>query len=139
MINKRDVVTVKMPFPDIDADLAVYAHMYICRQVEGDTVHLVKCQTLKPYMLVKKVINHYWDEEADIARNPFQKKTRIDCDKEFVTCHVQYHDRMKAVARPDVCEDVMTHVEEELLCDGYASHTIAENDLLTLNRLLQPV
>lgn len=26
-------------------------------------------------------MTHYWDENADITRNPFSRTTRIDCDK----------------------------------------------------------
>ena len=30
LIKERDVIRVKVPFPSIDSDLAVQAHMYIC-------------------------------------------------------------------------------------------------------------
>ncbi len=86
MINRSDVVRIKMPFPDITSDLAV--------------------------------------------------NFRIDCDKEFVTCNVCYDDRLKTITRPDVCGDVMVHVDAELICDGYISNRIPEKELLSLNSLI---
>ena len=136
LIDRSDVVRIKMPFPDITSNLAVNSHMYICDHVSGNTVSFVKCQTLKPYMLISSPIKHYWDEAPDIARNPFQRTTRIDCDKEFVTFNVCYDDRLKTVTRPDVCGDVMAHIDTELICDGYISNKIAESDLLALNNLI---
>ena len=139
LINRRDVIRVKMPFPDIASNLAVKSHMYICRQVNQNTFYFVKCQTLKPYMLINSPIGHYWDEKPDIARNPFKNPTRIDCDKEFVTRNVSYSDNLKTTTRPDVCEDVITHIDNELICDGYSSHSIKEDDLLHLNSLVSRV
>ena len=139
MINRSDVVRIKMPFPDITSDLAVNSHMYICHHVSGNTFCFVKCQTLKPYMLTSNPISHYWDEAPDITRNPFQRPTRIDCDKEFVTSNVRYDDRLKTTLRPDVSTDVMIHVDAELICDGYISNSIAESDLLSLNNLVSLV
>ncbi len=139
MISRSDVIRVKMPFPNITSDLAVHSHMYICHRVNGNTFGFVKCQTLKPYMLISSPIKHYWDEVPDITRNPFQKTTRIDCDKEFVTYHVRYDDRLKTITRPNVCEDVMVHIDAELICDGYISNKIAEDNLLSLNHLINPI
>lgn len=134
MINRKDVIRLRVPFPDISSDLATNAHMYICREVCGKTYRFVKCQTLKPYMLISAIMSHYWDEQPDITRNPFSNPTRIDCDKEFATFSVQYDDRLKTPTRPDVCDDLMNHVEAELLCDGYDSNRINENELKLLNR-----
>lgn len=139
MIDQNDVVRIKMPFPDLSSDLAVKSHMYICHHIEKNTFCFVKCQTLKPYMLISNPINHYWDETPDISRNPFQKTTRIDCDKEFVTSNVRYDDRLKTTRRPNVSHEVMTHIKEELICDGYISNMIAENDLLSLNHLIYKI
>lgn len=139
LINRSDVVRIKMPFPDISSDLAVNSHMYICRVADGNTFCFVKCQTLKPYMLISTPMRHYWDEAPDITRNPFQRATRIDCDKEFITCHVRYDERLRTTWRPDVCNDVMLHIDAELLCDGYVSNYIEESALLSLNPLISEV
>lgn len=139
MINRKDVIRVRMPFPDISSDLATTSHMYICRQVEEDTYRFLKCQTLKPKMLGSDIMQHYWDEQPDITRNPFCHATRIDCDKEFVTTGVQYDDALKTVSRPDVSDDVINEAERELFCDGYTSHNIDESNLLRLNPLVSAV
>lgn len=126
-----------MPFPDINSNLALNAHMYICHNILGNEHHFIKCQTLKPYMLSSRVMKHYWDEEPNIQRNPFSRLTRIDCDKEFVTKNILYHDCMRTTLRPDVCSDVMSNVERELLSDGYDIHSINTYELLLLNNALQ--
>lgn len=81
---------------------------------------------------------HYWDECPDLARNPFNVPTRIDCDKEFVTEKVQYADGMKTSNRPDVCQDTMDSVESELNAGGYKSHIMVTADVLNLNFLTSP-
>lgn len=139
MIERNDVVRIKMPFPDISSDLAVTSHMYICHNTNKNIVQFVKCQTLKPYMLSSSIMKHYWDESPDINRNPFNRKTRIDCDKEFVTSSVVYDDKLKTTTRPDVCDDVMLHIDAELLCDGYVSNNINENELMLLNTLIKKI
>ena len=50
--------------------------------------------------------------------------------------NVCYDDRLKTVTRPDVCGDVMAHIDTELICDGYISNKTAESDLLALNNLI---
>ena len=139
LIKRKDVVRLKVPFPNIASALAVNAHMYICREKSGTTYKFVKCQTLKPYMLTSNTMTHYWDEQPDITRNPFSNPTRIDCDKEFVTSNVTYDDRLKTTLRPDVCDDVIDHVEAELFSDGYQVERINEAELKTLNHYVVDV
>lgn len=139
LINRSDVIRIKIPFPDISSDLAVTSHMYICHCIVGNTLGFVKCQTLKPYMLIATPIKHYWDEMPDITRNPFLRATRIDCDKDFITHDVRYDDRLKTTVRPNVCEDVMRCVDYELICDGYISNHIAKDDLIFLNDLISHI
>lgn len=135
MISRKDVLRLKIPFPDISSRLATNSHMYICRNVDDNSVSFVKCQTLKPYMFTQPVMRHFWDEVPDISRNPFLRTTRIDCDKEFATHNVQYDERLRTISRPDVSEDVIIHIEQELICDGYASEKIAEDEIVQLNAL----
>lgn len=139
MINRKDVIRVMMPFPDISSDLATTPHMYICRQVDGTTYRFVKCQTLKPGMLGGGPMRHYWDEKPDPSRNPFRCVTRIDCDKEFVTTGVQYDDALKTTTRQDVDDSVICEVERELFCDGYTACNIDEPSLLQINPLVSAI
>lgn len=141
MINRKDVIRMKIPFPNMSSDLAADSHMYICRNGSylGRQTEYIKCQSWKPYMLTSRDINHFVDEEPDINRNPFMKKTRIDCDKVFCTSSLVYPDSMKTTRRPDVSEDVMQKVESELLDDGYAQNNLNENELRSLNPVLNMI
>lgn len=136
MINIRDVIRMKVPFPNISSDLAVQAHMYICRISTHPNYSYIKCQTLKPSMLIKSPMRHYVDEEADSSRNPFTHKTRIDCDKVFSSHNVQYSDSLKTTIRNDVCEQLFSDVEKELLTDGYTDNSINEKNLTKINSLI---
>lgn len=139
MINRKDVIRIKVPFPDISSALAVNSHMYICQNRSGTEYHFVKCQTLKPYMLQRKTMRHYWDEHPDISRNPFNNATRIDCDKLFQSQNVEYDEHLKTPKRPDVCDDTMANIEAELRQDGFSLIHINESELLQLNSLISPV
>lgn len=139
MINKCDVIRVKMPFPNINAGLAVVSHMYICYDVTGVEYRFIKCQTLKPAMLSSTIMRHYWDEQPNINRNPFSHLTRIDCDKIFATKAVTYDDSMKTTTRPDVSQDLMQDIEGELRCDGYVTNVMNDDDVVNLNPLTQKV
>lgn len=134
MINRSDVITIRVPFPNINSKLAVESHMYICHKASEKQHNFVKCQTLKPYMLISSPMKHYWDEAPDIKRNPFVRTTRIDCDKDFVTVGVEYDDCLKAKRRPDVCSDTMSHIDQALKQDGYKSNHVSGTDLVKLNQ-----
>lgn len=133
MIKEKDVIRMKVPFPDIESGLAVRAHMYICERVSNGSYGFVKCQTLKPKMLGGKLMIHYIDEPADINRNPFSHTSRIDCDKLFTTKSVVYKDEMKTTSRPDVCLELFNDVQSELRADGYDIVKVREKDLVSIN------
>lgn len=130
---------MKIPYPNISDKLAVSAHMYICKNVKDNVYEYVKCQTLKPKMLTSKILKHFVDEEADILRNPFQKATRIDCDKLFVTNSVQYDNGLKTVTRPDVCQELYDTVMKELDEDGNEEIKLNEDELISLNSMIKKV
>lgn len=80
MINLRDVVKIKMPFPDISSELAVTPHMYICCENSGfDKV--VKVQTFKTLLLTK--VNNYLDSDQYVNEHPFNNRSLVDLDKCF--------------------------------------------------------
>ena len=136
MINQKDVIRMKVPYPTVGDGMALKSHMYICRTAGTSCYEFIKCQTLKPYMLINNPMIHYWDENADITRNPFSRKTRIDCDKTFKTYNVSYDDALKTTSRPDVSDEVFSSVETELLVDGYDEIDVSESDLKTINALI---
>jgi len=133
LINEKDVITMKVPYPNMQSSLAVTNHMYICRNSAHPHYEFIKCQRFKPYMLVRDIMVHYLDEDSDLTRNPFRALTRIDCDKLFVTNSVSYSDCMKAERRPDVCSELYDDVLTELMTDGYEEITVDESGLVTIN------
>lgn len=96
MINVKDVVTLRVPYPDTFSELARKSHMYICIEAFCLYCTLVKCQSFKPYHLatnsapVCRII-----EQPDIARNPFRHPTIIDLDKVFVATRSLFQDNLK--------------------------------------------
>ena len=62
MIKEKDAVRMKVPYPSVSDKLALSSHMYICKTVNGTLREFVKCQTLKPYMLMNGTMKHYCDE-----------------------------------------------------------------------------
>lgn len=139
MINKRDVVRMKISYPSISSDLAHTSHMYICVENSGNRKEFVKSQTLKPYMINSSIIKHYIDEVPDINRNPFLRTTRIDCDKKFFSENIQYADKMKTTLRPDVSQELYEHVIEELEKDGFISIHMSETELVALNKHISQI
>lgn len=136
MIRSRDVVRMKVPYPSVNSKLAAAAHMYICKKKENHLYEFIKCQTLKPYMFSGNQIVHYCDEMPDILRNPFQRTTRIDCDKLFITQTVEYADGLKTTSRPDVCDDLFRAVLQELDLGDYLEVMVNEMELCVLNSLI---
>lgn len=136
MIKPKDVIRMKVPYPSISDGMAMKSHMYICRTQFGTNYEYIKCQTLKPYMLINNPISRYHDEKPDLTRNPFAKPTRIDCDKIFSTYIVSYDERLKTGSRPDVCDDLFSIIENELLLGGYSNIKLNETELKRLNRFI---
>ncbi|RIL50873.1 hypothetical protein BUY93_06350 [Mammaliicoccus fleurettii] len=81
MINARDVITLKIPFPTINDTLALQAHMYVCYE-NSDTKKLIKVQTYKPLLLDK--VNCYIDSDDFLNEHPFKRRSLIDLDKFFI-------------------------------------------------------
>ena len=78
-------------------------------------------------------MKHFWDESPDIARNPFVRKTRIDCDQTFLTEGIRYRLSSMHLPRPDVCDDTMLNIESELLADGYVRNLLPDSDMAMMN------
>lgn len=135
MIEIRDVIRMKIPFPWMTSGLALKAHMYICKNVISSDYEFVKCQTLKPSMIGNSNFpaKHYIDERPDITRNPFVNPTRIDCDKVFLSSGANYADSMKTTSRPDVCPELFSEVIHELEIDGYEKNKLDIEQLKLLN------
>lgn len=132
-MNARDVITIKIPYPNLHNDLAVTAHMYIWNK--DDKVELVKCQRLKPSMIYNNNFKYYIDEKPDINRNPFRSITRIDCDKLFNTFNVNYDNRLKT--NNGICVELHKSVNSKILENkNIESIILDEAKLKRLNSLI---
>ena len=127
---------MKIPYPGIQSGLALKTHMYICKETDAKMYEYIKCQSLKPIMLTRTTMRHFYDETPDITRNPFSHTTRIDCDKTFNTNSVNYDDKLKTTRRPDVCLELFSNVLAELEKDGYQKIDLNEEELKQLNWLI---
>lgn len=132
------MIRMKIPFPSVSSKLACLAHMYICVESVVPQYKFVKCQTLKPYMLINNPTKNYCDEQPDITRNPFTHKTRIDCDKRFKTTGVEYDDRLLTSSRSDICEELFVTINKKLLQSGN-DICLDENELVLINPLITRV
>lgn len=82
MIKVKDVITIKVPIPDINTGLAKFAHMYI--YVDNSEEHkLVKTQTFKPQLVTRKLVKNYIDSDLFVGHHPFNHRSLIDLDKYF--------------------------------------------------------
>jgi len=142
LINPRDVIRLKIPFPDINALLAKQAHMYICsyKEIKGKNIRkFVKCQTLKPYMLQNNTIEHFIDELPNATRNPFLHATRIDCDKLFKTENLQFDVALRTTVRTDICVGLMQEIESKLKVSSVLEYMLGKTELLRLNPLVKEI
>ncbi len=116
MINSKDVIRLKMPFPNINSRLAVNSHMYVCYTHVTNNYGLVKCQTFKNrfYNLQHRII-----ESKDPTRNPFNHKTLIDCDKLFKLNEIIIPDSLLTITRRNICNELYSKIDSELKMDGY--------------------
>lgn len=134
MITRKDVIRLYVPHPTDKSGLAVKPHMYICRTENFPSYCFLKCQTAKPITIQHHSLQHFVDELPNANRNPFFVKTRIDCDKVFLTSNTQYSNDLLTTIRSNVCEDIMLLSEKELQLDGFRKIHVNETKLQKLNQ-----
>lgn len=136
MIKERDVIRLKLPYPNMSSDLAVQAHMYICYSVKESTHKLIKVQRFKPYMICDdNPITNYIVVEADPNNNPFKSKSVIDLDKLFIISDVSIDERLCSTERRDVSIELFSRITSSIKED-IVEVVIDENKLVSLNYLI---
>lgn len=133
MIKTKDVIKLKIPYPRVTSCLAVRRHMYICKDNDGTTSRLIKCQTYKPALVVNGTIQNYVIEEADLSRNPFAHQTIIDCDKLFHSELVNVPDSLRTNNRRDISDSLYQDILNKLISP------VVENIDINLIKQLNPV
>ncbi|WP_311078317.1 hypothetical protein [Paenibacillus polymyxa] len=136
MINKKDVVRMLVPFPNIDSQLALDTHMYICLE-EGNQKEFIKCQKFKPtHLISSKPPFNTIVENPDITKNPFNLKTTIDCDKSFIVSNVQVDTRLLTTHRRDVCHELFEDIKAKTDHPQFYTEPIDSDNLCRINRLI---
>lgn len=136
LISKADVVTMYIPFSDIDSSLALNAHMYICIQ-SGNDKEFIKCQTFKPtHILPNYPPKQYLIEEQDENRNPFNRRTTIDCDRSFCVCYVIID--KKSLSERNVCHELFDAIIEKIKHSDFFKENLDPISLCTLNYFIYP-
>lgn len=131
MIEIKDVVTLKVPFPDISSDLAIQAHMYICSK-NGSEKNFFKCQRAKPHNLLPNRRPYKFVKEAsDPSRNPFNSETIIDCDKYFLIKGVTIPLNLRG--RRNICDELFRDVLLTSAHQQLVMETIDITDLTQIN------
>lgn len=131
MINAKDVITLKIPYPSIDSDLAIQSHMYICKDYNNHEYQFFKCQSWKPYMINNPDFQNFIHVLPDNNKNPFRRKTSICCDKLFRTINVSYQDILKC--NRNVCDELFLEINNMLNDCNYKIIDLDENNLINLN------
>lgn len=135
MIRQKDVITIRVPYPNIHSGLAEKAHMYICKKHDIESEYeLIKCQSFKNKNLL--YLNHRVIEDANIKRNPFNHKSLIDCDKLFLCQNINIPDIFLTSKRRDVCSDLYDDIIDELNEDGFDIISLSTEEMKCINDVL---
>lgn len=135
MIEKREVVRLKIPYPDIRSGLASKVHMYICIKKVHATKRLVKCQSMKLSSIISGATN-YIIEAADINRNPFSHTTLIDCDKLFIV-DVTIPRTLLTKPRSDISQILYDEVVKKMISGIPSRHKLPRDEMAALNESIQ--
>ncbi|HAA1162463.1 TPA_asm: hypothetical protein GD612_08460 [Listeria monocytogenes] len=139
MIETKDVITMKVPFPDINSNLATKAHMYLCIE-KGMNKSFLSCQTKKPLLLIKSNPPfEYLEEAPDLSRNPFKHTTLISCDSAFCVNGITVDLKLLTSNRRDVCDDIFQKILCKISHPKFSETKIDENQLLKMNSKIKKI
>ena len=120
-----------VPFPAINSGLALQSHMYVCMR-DGLDKEFIKCQTFKPTHLISSNPPYqYLVEEVDTSRNPFLRKTTIDCDKSFCVSNATLD--LRLLAQRNVCSSLFTDIINKIRHMAFRQVTLNPQELSNIN------
>jgi len=133
MIEKKDVITMRIPFPKVDSQLARVAHMYIC--LENKQKQFLKCQTERPHLVDPNSPPYqYVKTMPDIRHNPFVDPTLIDCDKSFIIDHnIVIDEVLLATRRRDVSDELFAKLKEKIKHKNFKEVVLDATIVVQLN------
>ena len=134
MIEKKDVIRMRIPFPKTDAELARKAHMYICIENKYPKKFL-KCQTETPNRVRPNSPPYqYIKTMPDLHHNPFLSPTLIDCDKSFVMDHdIVINKKLLTTKRRDISAELFAKLEEKIKHDNFTEVILDTKTVARLN------
>jgi len=134
MIKKKDVLTMRIPFPDVDSKLARIGHMYICLDNKNPKEFL-KCQTERPYLARPNSPPYqYIKTMPDIQHNPFRVPTFVDCDKSFIMDHdIVISEKLLATRRRDVSKELFKELKEKIKHQDFKKIELDASTVAQLN------
>ena len=116
--------------------MALKSHMYICIQ-NGNNKEFIKCQTFKPtHLLPNYPPKQYLIEEQDKKRNPFNRRTTIDCDRSFCICYVIID--KKLLAERNICHELFDSIIGKIKHSDFIKENLDPISLCTLNYFICP-
>lgn len=92
MISEKDVIKIRIPYPNITDNMAKHAHMYA---VETPRLSLFSIQTAKPFLVEKSIIENYITLECG-NDSPVKHKSYLTMDIRFILENVSVPDELKA-------------------------------------------
>ena len=114
MIEKKGVIQIKVPYPDIGPGFAARVHTYICAKKVYAAKRLVECRSMKLSAIIHGAgAANYIIESPNLARNPFTRTTLIDCDKLFIA-DIEIPQSLLATPRPDVSQKLFDEIADKL-------------------------
>ncbi|MGZ9428709.1 hypothetical protein [Mycoplasma sp. 1012] len=136
MIKIKDVIKMRIPFPNKFGYLARKSHMYICINKVNKKCEFIKCQTYKLKTIDNNIVNNFYEEEPNIDRNPFLLNTLIDLDKVFITYNVKYDEKLKTEIRPNISDSLFKILQNKLKKQKFIKIYLDEEQLKLLNNLI---
>ncbi|HJF30396.1 MAG TPA: hypothetical protein K8V56_01290 [Sporosarcina psychrophila] len=129
MISSKDIVKLRMPYPNVSSDLAVYSHMYICNEPGADK-QLLKIQSFKNKHSTQGLpVNNYYELNASDPTNPCKRDSFVDLDKKFSLQQVVIPMTLKA--NTDLSETHYTNIINKITQFNLVS--ISTDEFLQVN------
>ena len=128
-----------MPFPDVNSDLALIRHYYICHSNVQNNKILFKCQTHKATMIAKCGGNKKFRECYFLIRAgdkvPFVRNTVVDKKQIFKLNNTMIPKLYLSPEKPsDIPEQIYEDIVKEIITDSKpAIRTINKEKFIKLN------
>lgn len=134
LISPKDVIILRIPYPNTTSGLAEKPHMYICINALNLTCKFVKCQSFKPYhMMPNSLPINRIIEQPNSNENPFRHPTVIDLDKVFTSTQLSFPDSLKTAR--GISDTLFLRIQA-CISQDIKSVALSHDELRTLNPMI---